>query len=92
MAARPATAAARAGGMGGVPSCDSDGDGLDDVTSCVTAPASLRLVNATSSQTFDVYVTGALHPLATGLAPYQVVIVGPVQAKLLDYEFRASGA
>ena len=87
---------ASGGGIGGTPSggpsCDSNGDGLDDVASCVTAPASLRLVNATSSQTFDVYVTGALHPLATGLAPHQVVVVGPVQAKLLDYEFRASGS
>ena len=87
--------AASGGGIGGAAggsSCDSNGDGLDDVASCVTAPASLRLVNATSSQTFDVYVTGALHPLTTGLAPYQVVVVRPVQAKLLDYEFRASGA
>jgi hypothetical protein len=49
-------------------------------------------VNATPTQAFDVYVTGANHPLAIGLAPYQVVTVGPVQAKLLDYELRASGA
>ena len=81
-----------AAGNGGAAACDSNGDGLDDVASCVTAPASLRLVNATPTETFDVYVTGASHPLAIGLAPYQVVTVGPVQAKLLEYEVRASGA
>jgi hypothetical protein len=84
------------GGIGGAPSgwssCDSNGDGLDDVATCVTAPAFLRLVNATSTQTLDVFVTGAIHPLATGLAPNQVVTVGPVQAKLLDYEFQPWGA
>jgi hypothetical protein len=85
-------AAASGGAASGGSACDSNGDGLDDVASCLTAPASLRLVNATSDQTFDVFVTGALHPLAAGLAPLQVVVVKPVQAKLLDYEFRASGA
>ncbi len=79
------------GGIGGAPPCDSNGDGLDDVASCLTAPVNLRFVNATSSETFDVYVTGAANPVATGLAAYQVATVGPVQAKLLDYQFRTPG-
>jgi hypothetical protein len=83
--------AAGNGGIAGASPCDSNGDGLDEVASCVTAPAYLRFVNATSSETFDVYVTGAAHPVATGLTAYQVATVGPVQAKLLDYQFRASG-
>ena len=79
------------GGSAPPPPCDSNGDGLDDSASCVTSPVYLRLVNATATQAFDVYVTGATNPVTTGLAAYQVKTVGPVQAKLLDYEFRRSG-
>lgn len=79
------------GGSPPPPPCDSNGDGLDDTASCVTSPVYLRFVNATASQTFDVYMTGATNPVTTGLAAYQVKTVGPVQAKLLDYEFRTSG-
>ncbi len=79
------------GGSPPPPPCDSNSDGLDDTASCVTSPVYLRFVNATASQTFDVYVTGATSPVTTGLAAYQVKTVGPVQAKLLDYEFRTSG-
>jgi hypothetical protein len=79
------------GGDGGVPPCDTTGDGLDDVASCVTSPVYLRFVNATSTETFDVYVSGATNPVRAGLGAHQVSVVGPVQAKVLDYEFRASG-
>jgi len=75
----------------GVPACDANGDGLDESPTCITSPVYLRFVNATPSYTFDVYVTGAAKAVTTGLAAYQVVTVGPVQAKLLDYEFRTSG-
>jgi hypothetical protein len=83
---------AAGGGAGnGVPPCDTTGDGLDDAASCVTSPVYLRLANATATETFDVYVPGATNPVKAGLEPYQVSMVGPVQAKVLDYEFRASG-
>ena len=78
-------------GDGGLPPCDTTGDGLDDAASCVAAPAYLRFVNASSTETFDVYVTGATNPVTVGLGPHQVGAVGPVQAKVLAYEFRASG-
>jgi hypothetical protein len=73
--------------------CDTNGDGLDDAPACVTAPVTLRFVNATATDSFDVWITGAAAPVATALGPYAVATVGPVQARALDYQLRrADGA
>ena len=73
--------------------CDRNGDGLDEVATCLTAPVTLRFVNATAGGTFDVWVTGAAAPVTTALVPYAVLAIGPVQARPLEVEFRAaSGA
>ncbi|HLK88787.1 MAG TPA: hypothetical protein VKZ18_02775 [Polyangia bacterium] len=73
--------------------CDTNGDGLDDAPTCVTAPVTLRFVNATATDNFDVWIPGAAAPVAAALAPFAVATVGPVQARAFGWQFRrADGA
>ena len=72
--------------------CDRNGDGLDEVAACLTAPVTLRFVNATAAGTFDVWIAGAAAPVTTALGAYAVLTIGPVQARPLDVEFRAAGS